>query len=307
MKDMNTMLDFFYNDSDLVCIVTIPDFAGRKQRFCNVSDLKQEKWQRFLRAANANNSNIYLSVYTFTRPERTENAVADSVDRIFLDFDRPGAYEAFRKDYDPTLVINTSQNKYQVFLKLSEPTQKAETKSISKTIANLYNADRTFDLARIFRLPGFRNRKYPSRPLVSISEFNQQITYAPYNLPAELSKPLPSQREKKDIPRYRPHKNNSTATVLQNHSRYDYSHFLRNAPLKQSGEKDYSRADFSYAVYLFSHQNNIQTIKEILQAESPGLSVRKGAGLENYLEKTIERAKMYQHQHYKPYKPYPGR
>jgi hypothetical protein len=305
MKDYSTILDYFYDDNDLVCVCTIPDFMGRKQRFCNVSDLKTEKWQRFLRAANARGSNIYLSVYAFARTERTENAVLDTVDRIFLDFDRPGAYEAFRKDYDPTLVINTSQNKYQVFLKLSEPTQKAETKSISKTIANLYNADRTFDLARIFRLPGFRNRKYPSRPLVSITEFNQQITYAPYNLPCELSKPLPSQREKKDIAQHSPHENNATAGFSRNRNRYDYSHFLRNAPPKLNGEPDYSRADWRYAVYLFSQSSfDSEDVKEILQAESPNLDTRKGAGIENYLDKTVERAKKYQTSNYKPY---PGR
>jgi hypothetical protein len=270
MKDYITILDYFYLNTDLVCICTIPDFAGRKQRFCKVAELKTEKWQRFLRAANANNSNIYLSVYTFTKTERTENNVVDAVDRIFLDFDTPGSYEVFRKEFEPTIVINTSPNKFQCFLKLSEPVNKAEAKAISKTLARLYNADHTFDLARVFRLPGFRNVKYPERPLATISEFNPQTTYSPYNLPCEKEKekelsksPASQQGEKKDISNIKSPQNNSTATFSVSPSQYDYSHFLNSVPMKQKkDEKDYSLADWKYAVHLLGHGNDAQAVSE---------------------------------------------
>jgi hypothetical protein len=299
MKDFQRILDYLYDDNDLVCVATIPDFANRKQRFARIEDLKQEKWQRFLKAANARGSNIYLSVYAFTRNERTENAVTDTADRIFLDFDQPGAYENFRKDYEPSIVINTSPGKHQCFLRLSEPVNKLEAKAIAKALAQQYNADSTFDLARIFRLPGFRNRKYQERPLVTISEFNPDIVYAAYNLPAELSKVSAMQREKKDIPNIIPRQNNSTAGFSESRSRYDYQHFLEKAPAKHNGEKDYSSADMAYAIYRLGQGDDNQTvIQEILQS-SPGLSSRKGAGIENYLNKTVSRAKEYQANNYK--------
>lgn len=228
----------------------------------------------------------------------------DTVDRIFLDFDAPGTYEQFRKDYEPTLVINTSPNKYQCFLKLSEPVSKAEAKAISKALSKQYNADHTFDLARIFRLPDFRNVKYPERPLAVISEFNPQTTYSPYNLPCEreLTKPA-SAGEKRDDTNIIPTKNNSNLSLSVSRQ-YDYSHFLNSVPDKNNGEPDYSRADFRYAVYLLSQSHfDSNDVKDILQAESPMIQKRKGSGLDNYLQKTVERAKNYQQQNYKPYEP----
>jgi hypothetical protein len=308
MKNYNTILNHFYDDADLVCVATIPDFAGRKQRFCRVADLKTEKWIKFLKAANAKNSNIYLSVYTFLHPQRTEDNVVELVDRIFLDFDIPGTYEKFRQDYEPTVTVATSPGKYQCFLKLSEPVPKIEAKAISRTLARQYNADHTFDLARIFRLPNFRNVKYPERPLATISGFNPQTTYNPYNLPCEeeLTKsPAGKQGEeqKKDISNIVPAKNNSTSSLSLNRNQYDYSHFLENAPLKTNGEPDLSSADFSYAVYLLSQSFDSEDVRDILQAESPSLSKRKGSGIDNYLNKTVSRAKEYQEQNYKPYEP----
>ena len=306
MKDYNKILDFLYTDNDLVCIATIPDFAGRKQRFTRVSDLKTEKWQKFLRAANAKNSNIYLSVYTFTQGQRTEDNVPALVDRIFLDFDQPGSYEAFRKNYEPTVVINTSPWKYQCFLKLSEPVLKADVKDYSRALAKMFNADHTFDLARIFRLPGFRNAKYPDRPLATISEFNPLTVYSSYNLPCErgeeLTKHPASAGEKKDDTNIvaRPNNRNLSLSRSRNH---DYQHFLNSAPNKNNGDPDYSRADFRYAVYLLSRSFDNEDVKDILQAESPSLQKRKGSGIDNYLQKTVERAKNYQQQNYKPYEP----
>lgn len=313
MKDYNKILDFFYDNDDIVCVVTVPEFMGRKQRFCKVADLRQEKWIRFLRSANANNSNIYLSVYTFLQPQRTENSVVSEVDRIFLDFDVPGAYENFRKDFEPTIVISTSSGKYQAFLKISEPASKEEAKIISRTIARLYNADHAFDLARIFRLPDFRNVKYSTRPLVTIHEYNPNTTYQSYNLPCvsqpreELTKVPAAQEERKDDTNIVSTPKSPTSSLSVSPRQHDYQHFLNSVPMKHNGDPDFSRADLKYAIYLLSHvHDDAEIVKDMLQKSRENISdleQKKGAGIDNYLNKTIDKAKEYIANNYKPYSP----
>jgi len=283
-----------YQDEDLVCVVTIPEFMGRKQRFVRIADLKADKWQRFLRAANAKGSNIYLSVYCFTRPERTEDSVVDTVDRIFLDFDSLAPYTHFREDYQPSVVIQTSPGKYQCLLLLSESLPKWECKNISETLSKQYGADKTFDLARTFRVPGFRNCKYSERPIAELIEFKPGITYSGYRLSVlyEAKEPIQS------IVSY---SNNSIQRTTRNgglRNLHDYDHFLEKAPLKVNGEPDYSSADFSYAVYLFNFFDSSE-VRSRLENDSFNLKSRKKGGLINYLNKTIERAGNYQKQNYR--------
>ncbi len=282
----------FFEDDDIVCLCTIPAFEGRKQRFVKIADLKVNKWIRFMGAANANNSNIYLSVYSFLQPQRTEIHVVPMVDKIFLDFDDTEAYKVFRNNYIPALTINTSPGKFQCFIKLSEPISKYEAKDISRTLSRQYGADHTFDLARVFRLPGFRNVKYKEKPLVKIIELNPEITYQSYNLPCD----------KDDLPKImQSEKFNSDFKISRCRSLYDYAYFLEKAPLKINGDHDYSSSDLSYAIYLFSHTElSKEEVKELLILKSPYIEQRKRGGLEKYLEKTVERAYVYSHSTYKP-------
>jgi hypothetical protein len=273
---MEKIFSLGFNPEDILCICTLPQFEGRQQRFLKFSDFQTEKWQRFLRAANVNGSNIYLSVFPLNQAQRNEASVIEELSWIFLDFDAPETYENFKKEYEPTITIQTSPGKFQCFLALSEPTPKQEVKAISRALSKQYGADNTFDLARVFRLPGFRNIKYPEKPLVSISETNPKTTYSSYNLPIFIEKasiPTPTPATPTPAPKT---KTNS----------YQYSHFLERAPLKHSGEPDYSRADMAYAIYLFSRGFDGELISNMLTEISPNLKKRKGSGIKNYLNKT---------------------
>lgn len=288
-----------YSPEDLLCVVTLPPFMDRRQRFVKVRDLKAEKWQKFLRAANAQESNIYLSVYPLTISERTEDSVVDTVDRIFLDFDVLEPYQHFRHSYQPSVVIQTSPGKHQCFLFLSESVPKAEAKAISRALSKKYDADKTFDLARVFRYPGFRNVKYSDRPLAVVIEENN-ITYSAFNLPVMH-----------DEANTTPEARGTAKGSLQDPTRspepcYDYQHFLDGVPNKISGDPNYSQADWRFCVYLFSFFDSAEVRQRIL-AESPDLHKRKKGGLENYLTKTLQRAENYQKSNYREYEERVGR
>ncbi|GAB4486299.1 MAG: hypothetical protein OHK006_13930 [Thermodesulfovibrionales bacterium] len=287
-----------YDPADLVCVMTIPPYQGKRQRFYRVSELSADAIRQELQDANTAGSNIYLSVYPFIRPERNEAAVVSEVNRLFFDFDEAPAYLRFIADYQPGIVIETSPGKHQCFLILSEPIPKLQAKSIARALAHEYGADHTFDSARVFRFPGFDNCKYPGRPLSKIIE-TSAITYSAYNLPHATEGIADKQPSPDHDPAGDPSARRTTGRFVPNEL-HNYQYFLERVPSKASGEPNYSQADFRYSVYLFSFFD-LETIRVMLLRESPGLSRRKKGGLENYLNKTLTRARDYQQTHYREY------
>ncbi len=280
--NINQFLDHFYSDTDYVCVFLHPAFEKTRQRFVYISELKTTKWQRFLKFVNNRGYNVYLSVYPFQGRQRTEENVVDQVDRVFLDFDEEQPYLDFRQDYTPQCVIQTSPGKYQCFLGFKKPTSKEEAKSASRGLAARYGADHAFDLSRVYRLPGFRNLKYPQKPLAHVTEVNLGHAYPAPDLPAYIEAPKPQ-------PAFNPE-----ASFQKKRLKYGYDHFLSEAPRKVSGDPDFSSSDYSYSIYLFSRGFDDGEVRSAILRFSPNLKKRKGGGLENYLNKTLSRAKQYQ-------------
>ena len=88
------------------------------------------------------------------------------------------------KDLKPSVVIETSNNKYQVIWKLKESLENSIenrllVENLIKKMAKYYNADHTFDVSRIFRLPEFfnvkekyfKNGKYPKSKIVDFVKY----------------------------------------------------------------------------------------------------------------------------------------
>lgn len=281
----NQFLDHFYSDTDYVCVFLHPAFEKTRQRFVYIAELKTTKWQRFLKFVNGRGCNVYLSVYPFQCRQRTEENVVDQVDRVFLDFDEEGPYQAFRQDYNPQCVIQTSPGKYQCFLGFREPASKEQAKAASRGLAAKYGADHAFDLSRLYRLPGFRNMKYPQKLLAHVMEVNLERVYPLEELPMFMQDPKPQ-------PVFNPE-----TSFQKKRFKYCYDHFLTEAPRKVNGDPDFSSSDYSYCIYLFSRGFDDWEARSALLRISPHLKKRKGGGLDNYLNKTLSRAKQYQLSH----------
>lgn len=284
--DVSKFLEFVYSSykkDSYVCIMTVPAFNEKMQRFVLIADLftKIKKWLGFLRVANERGSNIYISVYPLKTRRRTEDSVVDKVNFVFLDFDSEEPFSLFLRDYTPSVIVRTSQGKHQVFLQLSQAILKDEAKKISRGLSYSYLADKTFDLARVFRMPGFKNLKYSPAPYASVVAFNPDVKYDP-----DL------------LPRYSDFSAAKAVTFEATGScnlkgLKDYKYFLSQAPLKKNGEPDYSVADMKYCIYLMSCSVSEATVRNLLMQNSPKIFERKKGGLENYLNKTISRAREY--------------
>lgn len=294
LKLINTL----YRDTDLVALFYIRG-KERQQEFISIKELKAEDtWQR-LHDKNKE-WNVYLSVYNFTEPRRKEEFVEQRQSRIFLDFDRPGMYEAFKEQYDPSIVIQSSPGKFQCFL-FTNDSEKDKLKNISRSLAWQWNADHAYDLSRVFRLPGFKNHKYEDKPTAYIKEWNINRTYQAETLPSYTTEEW-QERNTPITPRTTQQQQRQQPKPVA--GEYDYNHFA----YRQS---DLSRADMAYAVYLIGRRYTEPEAEYKLRQGRESFEVNnniamcdrleyKKGNISDYISRTVKNAVDYQQSHYRP-------
>lgn len=123
---------------------------------------------------NTRGANIYFSInpLSFGAKKRTKSVVA-AAKGLYLDLDSDGDHKlaTLRESNtvpQPSVVIRTSSGKYQVIWRVRGFTI-PEQETMLKGLAEAFGGDRACtDSARVFRLPGFLNRKYaPAFPVTS--------------------------------------------------------------------------------------------------------------------------------------------
>ena len=123
---------------------------------------------------NCRGGNVYFSINPLVpgATRRTKDAVAEAKG-LYLDLDSDGDAKlaAIRRSENvpqPSAVIQTSTGKYQVLWRVHGFTI-PEQEAMLKVLAETFGGDRACtDCARVFRLPGFFNRKYTPAPLVTV-------------------------------------------------------------------------------------------------------------------------------------------
>ncbi len=70
----------------------------------------------------------------------------------------------------------------------------------------------------------------------------------------------------------------------------DRNSLLYRPPLKPDESIDYSRVAFGLAIELAKSRHSRDCIKDALREGSPGLAGRKAQHLEDYLDRTVDRA-----------------
>ena len=117
---------------------------------------------------NARNWNIYITPSTLkpSSLDRRKESFLSHQSIIYLDCDLPSGIDEIRSRYpDPTLVVKTSQGRYQVYWRLAEPVSVDQQESLMKRMAIDIGGDRaTTNVSRVLRLPGFWNRKPCHKP-----------------------------------------------------------------------------------------------------------------------------------------------
>jgi hypothetical protein len=155
--------------------------------FLKAEQARTEKTFDALTKWNENYS-IYLGVNPF-KPEligqtkgRVKLNVAE-VKRIQVDADKDGAevVKALLSNGDvpePTAIVETSPNKFQLVWNVDDLTQET-AEPLMTALAEKYHTDPAVaDIARVFRVPGFKNLKYGNTPEVKLVKLNPKERYS---------------------------------------------------------------------------------------------------------------------------------
>lgn len=191
------------------------------------------------------------------------------------------------KDKDHFLLWKTSEGKYQAAFLLDEYLSNEDVKKIQKALIKVYGGDKaSVGASHNVKMPGFYNTKYINDPpyikLVYVGKnvlsAKQVLQYYEKNIePKEHNKDL------KSLPKLLTYKE-------LNERKKDWWHFYN---IKQNK----SDADFAYALYLMHFNLSDEEIKQVLLAESDDIESRKKGHLEDYLNRTISKARL----HFKPF------
>jgi hypothetical protein len=179
------LLEWFQPEDTFALLARYPEASRTLQRIVRLPDLIKSNYLGWLAFENSRGANIYFSInpLAFGATNRTKNAIADAKG-LYLDLDSDGDRKlaAIRESNavpPPSAVIHTSIGKYKVIWRVrgfTIPKQEA----MLKGLAEAFGGDRACtDCARVFRLPGFFNRKYtPAFPITSEMHAIQAV-YSP--------------------------------------------------------------------------------------------------------------------------------
>jgi RepB DNA-primase N-terminal domain len=144
------------------------------QRIATADKIRSHDFQSWLRYKNANGSDIYLSLNTFKEQARGRTkADIKQIRHLYLDLDEEGQRKlaAIQNDTSvppPNYVLNTSPQKFQIIWKVSQ-IDREDAESLLRSLAQRFGGDpAATDSTRVFRLPGFNNKKYEENFSVTI-------------------------------------------------------------------------------------------------------------------------------------------
>jgi hypothetical protein len=184
--------EWFTAEERFALLVRVPDQTRTLQRIVRFTDLMKSNYLGWLAFENCRGGNVYFSINPLIpgATRRIKDAVAEAKG-LYLDFDSDGdeKLEAIRRSKDvplPSAVIRTSTGKYQVLWRVHGFTI-PEQEAMLKVLAETFGGDRACtDCARVFRLPGYFNRKYTPAPLVTVEIGSNQPIYCPTDFRVEM-------------------------------------------------------------------------------------------------------------------------
>jgi len=185
------------------------------------------------------------------------------------------------KQKDHFLLWQTSKGKYQAAFLLDEYLNDEEIRKVQKTLIEVYEGDKNCKGASHFvKMPGFFNTKYEPPPYIrllhigkGILSTEQALRYYEKNIQPKEYKP----KDLKKIPKLFTYRE-----LLKRGKDWRYFYGLKG---------DRSAADFAYAKYLMNFNLTDEEIKQILLSESEDIHNRKRGHLEDYLERTVAKAR----------------
>ena len=186
-------LQFFrtaYEPEDWVAVLLKPTGLGdATQRVGPVELMASSRFQAWLRAANASDHDIYVSVNAVQPGQRSRRREAiHAIRHIVIDADWNAAHVLSEIGLRPELpapsyVLHTSRDHAHILWRVSG--FRIETAELlQRHLASELRADRAAtSCAQMTRLPGFANHHHYPAPLVTAEYRNANRTYSPSDFP----------------------------------------------------------------------------------------------------------------------------
>jgi hypothetical protein len=192
----------------LAVVVRNRETGETVQRITTAQQIASPEFQSWLRYKNAHGSDVYLSLNTLREhaPGRTKSDVKE-IRHLYLDLDEEGQRKLAAIYQDaavphPNYVLHTSPEKYQVIWRVEGIPQK-DAEDLLRGLARHFGGDpATTDVTRVFRLPGFNNKKYSENVPVKLLAAGTlpEPVYHQSDFRVEPISPEPGTSPRSDVP-----------------------------------------------------------------------------------------------------------
>lgn len=230
----------------------------------------------YLKHSNAQGSDVYI------RPAPTPSQKLVLMD----DIDKSKLKILIRDGLTPTLVVETSIENFQAWIKIPEVDQITRT-AVGKYLAKRYQADpNSTDWRHFGRLAGFTNRK-PNRKLDNGRQpwvYLRLATGEPAPKGGELIEAVRKEMEKQPKPK---EPNFTAGRAVDDNPKQVFERVHRSSIMKNG---DISKADFAAAAILLKNGFDQATTAQVMAECSPEIRDRKKGHVENYCKRTVEAA-----------------
>jgi hypothetical protein len=165
-----------YEASDWLAVVVRNRETGQTvQRITTARQIASPEFQSWLRHKNVHGSDIYLSLNTLKEHShgRTKADVKE-IRHLYLDLDEDGPQKLAAIYQNPAVphpnyVLQTSRDKFQIIWR-TDGLRQSEAEELLRSLAQRFGGDpAATDSTRVFRLPGFNNKKYKENFLVELA------------------------------------------------------------------------------------------------------------------------------------------
>jgi RepB DNA-primase from phage plasmid len=165
-----------FEPSDWLAVVVRNRETGETvQRTATAQQIASPEFQSWLRHKNAHGSDIYLSLNTLKEHAhgRTKADVKE-IRHLYLDLDQDGRQKLAAIYQNPSVphpnyVFQTSLDRFQVLWRVEDFLQ-SEAEELLRGLARRFGGDpAATDSTRVFRLPGFNNKKHKENFLVELA------------------------------------------------------------------------------------------------------------------------------------------
>jgi hypothetical protein len=190
--DRHTAKDYVqanFEPSDRLAVVVLNKATNDvKQRIATTERISQDDFQRWLRWLNKEHYEIYVGMNPIREGAygRTKTDIAE-IRHVYLDFDNhgPEAVRQMMADSNaptPNHLIESSPGKSQAIWRVRGfGPQQAE--GLMRGMVQHFGADpAAVDTARVLRLPGFYNHKYPTPHFIRVENLSAEV-HTPSHFP----------------------------------------------------------------------------------------------------------------------------